>query len=362
MMIFRRKRHPAAESEVAAGWALAERPGLSADRLGERDDWLEEDPGHRIAYRSALHALDTLDRNAADPAILELRRQALAARPDRRAPSPALIAASLAVFLVAAGTLAWWSTPPRQLLPSAPEIVQAEPAPVAASAPAAVLRYATAVGERSSVTLPDGSLLVLDTASLAEVSYGETERAVRLLRGQAMFTVAHGQKAPFRVYAGDRIITATGTVFDVRLEGERVRVALVEGSVRVEPRPLNFEKGRSAVSPRAAETLSAGETLVAGPHEPVRVSTGDVARLTSWRAGLAIFENTRLSDAIAEINRYTDRPLALGDAKAAQHRLSGTFRTGEAERFARTMTELFPLDIETARDGRVVLKSRPPEK
>ncbi len=59
-----------------------------------------------------------------------------------------------------------------------------------------------------------------------------SERAVRLLNGQAIFTVAHGQPAPFRVYAGDKIVTAVGTVFDVRIDGEQVRVSVIEGAVR----------------------------------------------------------------------------------------------------------------------------------
>jgi transmembrane sensor len=62
--------------------------------------------------------------------------------------------------------------------------------------------YQTAVGQNQSIDLADGSRLELNTNSAAKVHYSRHGREVRLVYGQAAFTVAHGDHRPFEVYAG----------------------------------------------------------------------------------------------------------------------------------------------------------------
>lgn len=332
-------------AEVAAAWVLEEETGLSLARNGLLEAWLAESEDHVAAYHQARFAYDAVGRQGPELEMMALREAALRARPERFGLPPALIAAGV-VAVAVIGMSGWW------VIDRSP--MGSGPAPTAAIvADPGAARYQTAVGERSTVTLPDGSLMTLNTASLAQVAYDRSERGVRLLAGQAFFTVAHDRAAPFRVYAGDRVITATGTAFEVYLDGDRVRVALLEGSVTVGPR------SRSAATPASAdETLSAGEVLTAATDAPTRVRSGDVERLAGWRGGLVAFDDTPLSEAVTEINRYTTKPIMVADAAAGRNRVSGTFRVGESDRFARTMTELFPVERTSSADGRSVLSSR----
>jgi transmembrane sensor len=260
------------------------------------------------------------------------------------------IAAAIGI-LTLAGSIAWWALQIRDDSMRAALDGASVPSPQSAVNPS---RYFTAIGERSTVTLPDGSVMVLNTLSEAEVTYQQNERRVRLIQGQALFTVAHDQAAPFRVYAADRVITAVGTVFDVYLKGASVQVAMIEGTVRVSTaQPALHER-----KDETTETLSAGEALTASPDRPVIVKLANVQRVASWRAGLLTFDETRLADAVEEINRYTTNPISLSDPKAGNYRVTGTFRTGEPERFARTMTQLFPLELEKTPQGRSLLRSK----
>jgi transmembrane sensor len=341
-MIFRRRMHPNRHStpgETAAAWALEERRGLNTKQRAERDEWLAQSLEHREAYRTAAAALTALDRHAARPEVIALREAALSARSDRSPPSTRVIAAAMGMVTLA-GILAWWTLQARDS-----SITQRPLTPD---------RYSSSIGERSTVTLPDGSVMVLNTSSEAEVTYRENERQVRLIRGQALFTVAHGQSAPFRVYASDRVITAVGTVFDVYLKGHAVQVSTIEGTVRVSTVASTLrEPGDDR-----AETLSAGDTLTAAPHAPVLVKPANLQRVASWRAGLLIFEETRLADAIDEINRYTTNTVSIADRAAGEYRVTGTFRIGEAQRFAHTMTQLFPLELGQTEQGQPLLRSK----
>ena len=67
-------------------------------------------------------------------------------------------------------------------------------------------QYETAVGERSTFTLSDGSIVTLNTNSELTVHYSDTRREARLARGEANFEVAKNRAKPFVVRAGDGLV------------------------------------------------------------------------------------------------------------------------------------------------------------
>src|SRR5262249_2994594 len=95
--------------------------------------------------------------------------------------------------------------------------------------------YRTGFGERRFWRLAGGSRLSLDAQTAVKVQYSSDFRALRLLRGQARFDVAHDARRPFQVQAGDRAVLATGTAFNVDLLGDQLYVTLLEGHVKVAP-------------------------------------------------------------------------------------------------------------------------------
>jgi transmembrane sensor len=335
--------------DVAARW-LARRDG---ERTSQEDEaafrrWLSLDVSHEVAYARAVEALAATARHAAAPEIVALREAALTL-PAHRSPAGWRIGAIAAGLVVACGlglgTLAGYGGLPGAS-PAMSTIARALTPPEKAT-------YRTAIGERLTFTLPDGSVATLNTNSVLKVDYRRGERRVRLLHGQALFQVAKNPNLPFRVYAGDRRITALGTLFDVRLEGREVKVALIEGSVRV----AQIATPATAEKPPEQVVMTAGEVLTAAPAAPMRVKSADTEQAASWRSGVVVFEDRPLVEAVREINRYTTRPLSVGDS-AAGYRVSGVFKTGEPERFAAAMTEIFPLEADRADDGSVTLRQR----
>ncbi|WP_051651048.1 FecR family protein [Brevundimonas bacteroides] len=321
--------------EIAAAWAEEARVGLTARRSAALEAWLDQSDLHRRAFDEVRAADEALLRHSSEPDLMALREAALRARPPRFGFGFERIAAALAALtLLVSG--AWWAV---DRWPSAGRV---EAAPAV---------YRTEAGERSTVTLPDGSVATLNTASAMEVAYRRGERRVRLIEGQAIFAVAHDAEAPFSVRAGDHVVTATGTLFEVRLDDAGTRVALLEGGVRVAP----VER-----SPRgSAVTLVPGEVLTTSREGLVRVRHADVARLAEWRSGWVSFDDTALQDAVSEMNRYGGPRIVIADAEAARMRLSGVFRTGEPDRFARTAVEALPISM-SSEGGTIVLASREP--
>ena len=341
---------PVSVSETAAKWALRQEAGDLSDIDQRRlSDWLAADEAHLAAYESVLWSLGAVTRHAGSPEMLELRSAALAARSERPRRRPGWVGGLGVAAGLAAACGAWLA------LPQVGEgLVANNQAAVPASDPRSAV-YRTGIGERSAIDLPDGSVAVLDTDSQLEVAYTGAARAVYLTKGQALFEVAHGKPLPFQVYAGGQRITAVGTTLNVRLENREVRVAMVEGIVRV--RPIQSQ-AMATGQPIREVILSAGEALVAEPDRPLTVTAADTARIASWKDGRLVFNDTPLSVAVAEVNRYTTRTIAIADPSISGYRISGVFKTNDPEGFAQQITEIFPVDITASPDGSPTLRAR----
>lgn len=341
---------PADPDEAAAYWVAHRHLGMTSARDEARfAAWLA-DPVNAAAFDAAATPFEALGELAAAPEIRRMREMALAGAPPRSPLPWRRVAAALAAVLVAALVLFLIAEVRR--MPGTPAGEQSD----IVVAEAAGQRHETGVGERLDVTLDDGSVVTLNTATLVEVAYGESRREVRLIRGQALFRVAQGQPRPFVVLAGDQRITATGTAFDVRLDGNAVKVVLIEGRVEVAPA---VRPALQRIAPALGrQEMSPGEQLVAGQGAPVRVTPADVEQATSWRRGQVVFHDEPLSAAVAEMNRYSPVQMVIDDPRVANLRISGVFGVARGENFQAAVAAYHPVEVRRRSEGVAVLAWR----
>lgn len=207
----------------------------------------------------------------------------------------------------------------------------------------------TTVGERSTVTLADDSVVALNTNSRLEVRFSEAERLVRLVRGQAFFEVSEDIDRPFVVEAGDKRVVALGTSFDVRFDrDDQVEVTLVEGRVEVDDRVLSGAGVLPGVNTAASVELSPGERLIAKLDLAPEVIETDTVEETSWRTGQLVFRRRPLESVVEEMNRYSTQVLVLSDDPRVQELMvSGIFNAGgRASSFVNALEGLYPLQAE----------------
>lgn len=337
--------------DQAAEWFLRlQRGALSAAEHDEFARWMENGL-NASAYESVDFAWSCADEAAVRPASKDdsaradaMTAEAYKAAPRRGAWRPAAAAVAAIVVVVGMGSIFM----ARESGAPGPGMALAERAPVEAAGPEA---YATAVGERSTIVLADGSQVMLNTDTRLEVSYSETERRIDLQQGQALFDVAKNPDRPFIVQAAGREVTALGTAFDVRAESRTLRVTLIEGSVSVEDAELE-----PAAAPETPTRLKPGEQYVAeGGAEP-EVRLAQIDHVTSWREGKLIFSDEPLSEAVAEVNRYSARKIVLADAALGDLRVSGVFRTGRTDSFVQAVSTYFPVQAKETAPGRIVLQ------
>jgi transmembrane sensor len=209
-------------------------------------------------------------------------------------------------------------------------------------------RYVTGRGEVRVVALSDGSVITLNTGSEIAVEFTDVTRAIRLVRGEALFDVAKNIKCPFVVGAGDTRVQVVGTSFTVRnMEALPVEVLVREGVVEVsDPVGAKGHVVRITANTRAI-ALQGHSAISAVPVVPA-----ELHRELAWKDGLLAFEGQSLGSAAAEFARYSDTRIVIADSALAQEEIAGLFKATDPVGFAQTVAATFKAHV-TIRENEV---------
>ncbi len=321
--------------EQAAAWLARRDRGLTPAEQDEFFDWLAEDPRHAeclAAQQRTVSGLKLLAQwrpeHGARP-----NPDLLATPPPRRAAPPARRWLPLGLAAAAALALAFW-------LPS----FRRDPGP--ADSPAIVRKV-----------LEDGSSVDLNHGAQIAVAYTAEERSVRLLRGEATFTVAKNAQRPFVVSAEGVRVRAVGTAFNVDLRSAEVHVLVTEGRVQVSPPPRSNSPG----APLDPQVVTAGErttvSLASPQMSPVRAVTPDeMARVLAWQPKQLEFDETPLGQVVAVFNQSNRVKLVVDDPNLAALPIGASLRSDNVEGFVRVLESGFGVRAERRSDDVIVLR------
>ncbi len=207
--------------------------------------------------------------------------------------------------------------------------------------------YATAAGEQRAFILADGSQMTLGGNTTAVVRFTATGRTVVLSRGEGLFRVQHDPNRPFLVCAAQACITAVGTIFDVHLYSDRVRVWVKEGTVEVAPmRPaaVNNELFSSAARWSPLRLQHGQEMSYAADGEASAPGPTDAGVAAAWTQGSLLYHGRLLSEVIEDVQRYSARPILL-DPAVADLRYSGSVIQQHVDQWIHGLSDIFPVEI-----------------
>ncbi|SFA57243.1 FecR domain-containing protein [Metapseudomonas otitidis] len=191
----------------------------------------------------------------------------------------------------------------------------------------------TAVGERREIQLPDGTQVVLNTASALDLAFDEQRRLLRLHAGEIQVSTAvDASGRPFWVQTREGLVRPVGTRFTVRQREGLTQVAVQSGAVELKP-----------VGAPSATLLGAGyqsefDDLRMGEVRPLQPGTDD------WVRGVLRAEGLTLGAFIEELGRY--RPGVLRcDPAVAGLRISGAFQLADTGQVLESLARTLPVDI-----------------
>ncbi len=286
---------------------------MSNEEKQRFEEWRKTDPRHERAWaltvmvwRQMVDAGQLARVFRSGQALNTITERAIQRSLESRKSVRRISLAAAAAAVTIAVCAAWWT-----------------------AAPAPKTEFQTAIGEHSTVKLPDGSALELNSNSRATVSYSAQTRIVRLERGEAYFDVQSDPQRPFWVVAGKSWVGAVGTAFNVDMRAALVRVTVSEGTVKVAPSARNSPPSADGEDGPQIALVRAGQQVdVEAATAQVRSLVPDqISRSLSWRAGSIYFEKESLAAVVDELNRYTADKIVIADESLRNHKIGGTFET-----------------------------------
>jgi transmembrane sensor len=203
--------------------------------------------------------------------------------------------------------------------------------------------------------LPDGTTVELASRSAISVQYTPEQRVLEMKAGEVYFAVARQSERPFIVKVGDLRVQAVGTAFNVRRSDRRIVVTVTEGKVKVEGVEFAGAESASATS----VLLTAGHQLTWSEDQKTpTIAAVEADRALTWRKGRLEYLNEPLSAVVADINRYAAHPARLSDEAAGEILFTGAVLTNATEDWLRALPDVFPVRVDTGRDGTIEISSR----
>ncbi len=196
--------------------------------------------------------------------------------------------------------------------------------------PAGVLsegEFATGPGERTTITLADGTSIRLGPSSrlrLRETAGGRTA----WLDGRAFFGVETDPSRPFTVATPHGEAKALGTRFEVRAEAEEFRVLVVEGRVEMVAGNVRAELREGHLSQSI------------GGSAPTTSRVQDVYDHLHWMGDVLVFQATPLERALMEVKRWYGIDAVFEDASLKGLTVTATFTGQEGRQVAFVLCEI----------------------
>lgn len=325
----------------ASLWVERLSEGLSPEEEVGLRDWLAADSANQTVLEKMAVLWDKMDSLSRLSALVPQPKQTLVKDSNRKS-----YVAFAASFVVSLAALFLWNESQRPDL----QISQ----------PPAELVYETAIGERQVRLLEDGTKITLNTGSRVSVRYTKGARLLHLESGEVHVQVAKDPLRPLSVVAGDHVVQAIGTAFNIELMNDReIELVVTEGTVRIGDQASAFDaplKNVEITLPSSATVIAAGQELVTGETEVTRsISSDDIEVRLSWREGNLIFRGETLAEAAREVERYTGVEFFFVDENLKQVRVSGYFRAGDVEGMLAVLKENFEVEFQRETDKRVLL-------
>jgi transmembrane sensor len=334
----------------ASGWVETMRHASPGDET-RFVAWLKESPRNvrdfllMLSLDCALDKLDAERLHSIEVLITKVDQRVtpLTLRPAPRAAAAARsrrlrwVALAAGVLVAAVGALFWHAHP-------------------------GFHEFETATGEQRTFELEDGSVVSLNTHSRVAVRLGTHAREVRLLRGEALFHVAHDPSRPFLVSTDDAVVQAVGTQFDVYRRDDGTVVAVLEGRVNVTTAPAHAASGSAATpaagrgAPRVAAVRSLGASQEAQVSHDGSVSIREVSNVSdtvAWRERRLIFRDQTLEQIVGEFNRYRAHPIRLEGSGVSERVYTGVFDADDADSLLQVLARDPALAVE--REGEATL-------
>ncbi|MBL1213388.1 MAG: DUF4974 domain-containing protein [Ignavibacteriae bacterium] len=196
--------------------------------------------------------------------------------------------------------------------------------------------------ENYELTLSDGSQVKLNSGSTIEyLEKFEGESREVKLRGEAFFSVSKSDK-PFIVVTDNAATTVLGTQFNVWTRGEKTKVIVKEGRVKL----ASLKDENTGVILTMDNSASVIKNKISGKPEIV-----DSENLLGWLDGKIVFSKSPLAEITEELERQFDVNITIENDSLSTISMTGTFTNEKIEEVLSMISLTLNIELEKQGDG-----------
>ncbi|SFE34198.1 FecR family protein [Chitinophaga sp. CF118] len=186
----------------------------------------------------------------------------------------------------------------------------------ASGEPAAMNTLSTPRGGQYQVTLPDGTIVWLNSASSITFPTAFTGKTRQVqLKGEAYFEVATNAQQPFMVKVNKMEVQVLGTSFNLMAyaDEQAIKTTLVDGAVKVK------QENKDVV-------LKPGQQAQLDDNGDMKVVKADLDATIAWKNGLFTFNDATIEDVMRQLGRWYDMEIVYPEGIPQDHFRGEMFR------------------------------------
>ena len=239
--------------------------------------------------------------------------------------------------------------------------------PSQGSAPMLVKNVAN--GQKSTVTLADGSIIRLNAGS--RLTYPETfesdTRSIQLV-GEAFFEVVRDEKRPFIIKSGDLVTTVLGTSFNISaFPDQDISVTVATGKVRVESSSKSdspFEgaregnKGQQGDVSKDQGPKTKSQLLTPGQQATFKPTTGeltktevDIDQYIAWKDGILVLQDKSFEELEEILEKWYGVPVTIEGEKLKTCMIRAKFQNPSMKKLMDALKYIYEIEYDFIEGG-----------
>lgn len=187
------------------------------------------------------------------------------------------------------------------------------------------LEYSTPYGVKSRISLPDNSVVWLNSGSRISFpsKFAGNERLISF-SGEGFFEVQRDSLRPMKIVTpGDVTVNVLGTKFNLNTYAEERSMSLLLLSGKVN---IRMKNGRMIENIKPSEKVVIDKVEKSSRINPVK----DTLPTTGWREGWLIFDDLPLSEVFVKMKRWYGITVKIEDNSILEKRFSAKFKEESA--------------------------------
>lgn len=314
--------------EAFLGWYFKE----SEEKINSWENWMVSNPAFRSLVEEAIEFMNNLSQHEKNPATEQVEAKLLQLHTRMNEPAAPVVAmrtstrrwwmsAAAVILLVVGGYTFFQLFQPREKLD-------------------------TSFGEVKNNQLPDGSTMILNANSTAQLSEGWEDGKDRevWLNGEAFFKVTKTkQKTRFIVHTGKLDVIVTGTQFNVLNRDNKTTVLLTEGSVII-----RTKDGKELA-------MKPGDYIEMGDQLAIERKEAKEENVLAWKDNKLAFDHTSLKEVAQTISNHYGIKVTVADEAAAARSVTGIMPNNNIDDLLKAIEVAF--DIRVTRSDKEIIFS-----